>query len=174
MSLPYFCAKCERIAKMIAFSPVWKSITFVLYNADMKNHLFWRITMSRIFKPRTLVFALVLVVLAALTFGFAAQNTVADTKAGFGEGAVSGYSVAVSWDINDSNPSNATQATLDFGTDSPSEVWALVGTDNSSPYCDTTDWSGTWIDCTEGGTTATCAYTGSVLEICGIRVSAGE
>ncbi|MGD8457073.1 MAG: hypothetical protein PVF83_11865 [Anaerolineales bacterium] len=130
--------------------------------------------MLHIARPRTLVFALILVVLAALTFGFAAENTVGASHAGFGEAAVSGYSVDVQWTLNSSNPSQTTQVTLDFGADTPGDVYALVGTDNSSPYCDVTDWTGSWIDCTEGGTTATCTYTGSVIEICGIRVSAGD
>jgi hypothetical protein len=130
--------------------------------------------MSRIIRPRTLVFALILVVLAALTFGFAAQNTVGASKAGFGEAAVSGYTVTVQWVLDSSDPSQTTQVNLDFGADTPGDVWALVGTDTSSPYCDTTTWGVNWIDCTEGGSTATCTYADSVIEICGIRVSAGD
>lgn len=130
--------------------------------------------MSRIFRPRTLVFALILVILAALTFGFAAANTVNSSKVGFGEGSVSGYTVDVSWALNSANPANATRADLDFNSDSPGYVYALVGTEAAGNCAGTIDWSGSWITCDHTADPATCPYTGAVLTICGIRVSAGD
>ena len=145
-------------------------------NVDLVINIYcMEVLMSRFFKPRTIGFLLILVVLAALTFGFAAENTVTASKAGYGETTVSGYTVTVSWDIDDTNPTLASDCTLDFGADSPTEVWASVyeDTSGSAPWCDASTY-GAWINCVEAGTTATCTYTGSVQGICGIRVSAGD
>ena len=131
--------------------------------------------MSRLLKPRTIGFALILVLLAALTFGFADENTFTGTpKAGFGETTVSGYTVTVSWTINSGNPLVVTQASLDFGADSPGQVWASVYEDTSgdAPWCDASTY-GAWIDC---GTSSpyNCTYAGNIQGICGIRVSAAD
>jgi hypothetical protein len=128
--------------------------------------------MSRFLKPRTIGFLLILVFLAALTFGFADNNTFTGTpKAGFGETAVSGYAVTVSWTINSGNPLAVTQASLVFDT-APGQVWASVYEDTSgdAPWCDASTY-GAWIDC-GSGSPATCTYAGNIQGICGIRVSA--
>lgn len=129
--------------------------------------------MSKLLKPRTIGFLLILVLLAALTFGFAASNTVTDSKAGYGASTVSGYNVTVSWTLNIGNPINVTQATLNFGGDTPSQAWASIEIDATSPYCDGDEAWGSWIDCGSGAP-YNCTYAGPVEGICGIRVSAGD
>jgi len=53
--------------------------------------------MRRLFNFRTTTVILLALILSAVAFGFAAANTVDDSGAGDGSGAISGYDVAVSY-----------------------------------------------------------------------------
>ena len=50
--------------------------------------------MSKIFRPRSFAMIILVLILAAAVYGFAASNTVpATTYAGYGSGTISGYTI---------------------------------------------------------------------------------
>ena len=71
---------------------------------------------TKLFRPRNLTLLVIMLLLAAVGYGFAAANTVNADSAGDGTGTVSGYTVDVSWDFYtaDSDPSDIETVTLNF------------------------------------------------------------
>jgi hypothetical protein len=102
--------------------------------------------------------ALLAAIVAASGFAFAAQNTVAGSRAGDGAGNVSGYNVtAISWDLNDADPQAIDDVTFTLDA-AANEVRVRVRESVDG-------WSG-WTapgDCT-GGPAYTCNLTGLNLE----------
>jgi hypothetical protein len=91
-------------------------------------------------------------------FAFTASNTVPDSKAGDGAGAVSGYTVSnVHYGLNSTDPTSADSVTF-----------TLNGTvaDGSTFKAQLVD-GGTWYSCTaataSGTTTGTCTTTGQAV-----------
>jgi hypothetical protein len=78
--------------------------------------------LSRIFRPRTLVLAIVLLILAAFSFGFANTNTINPTYAGDGSVAVSGYTITVTWTLDPTDPTEMDSASLAFAAGTPGTV----------------------------------------------------
>ena len=78
--------------------------------------------LSRIFRPRTLVLAIVLLILAAFSFGFANTNTINATYAGDGSAAVSGYTITVTWTLDPVTPTEMDSASLAFAVGTPGTV----------------------------------------------------
>lgn len=105
-------------------------------------------TKSRFIYP--LLFALIL---AALTFAYAAANTVPASSAGDGQAAISGYTVTnVHYVLNATNPAviDAVQFSLS-GAAAPATVQVkLVST------------GGSWYGCSLSGPTWTCTVNGAV------------
>ena len=105
-------------------------------------------TKTRFLYP--LLFALIL---SALTFAYAAANTVPTSSAGDGENTISGYTVGnVTYVLNSSNPSviDGVQFTL-TGAATPTTVRIkLVSTSTS------------WYNCSLSGSTWSCAVSGAV------------
>lgn len=104
-------------------------------------------------QKRLRVFAGVLLalVLAAAAYGFAAANTVPDSRAGDGQGTVSGYAVSnIRYTLDTNNPSLVSGVSFDLDA-SASQVYAAVG-DGA-----TWTWSGS---CANGGGNAwSCSFT---------------
>jgi hypothetical protein len=121
---------------------------------------------------RTLKIAAVLLavmVLSMAVYGFAAANTVPASKAGDGEGAVTGYTVsAVKYNLNTTNPSLIDSVTLTMTTaptaNSTIRIQLLTG--------------GSWYTCpyTTASTTVVCdngsslGATATVLSVTNLRV----
>lgn len=102
-------------------------------------------------KPTLKVFVAVLliVVLAAATYAFAAANTVPASSAGDGSGAVTGYTVsAIHYVLNASNPGNIDSVTFTLNT-------APVAGGTIKITLDGTDW----YSCTNVTTAVTCVTT---------------
>jgi hypothetical protein len=127
--------------------------------------------MSRIFRPRTLAIMIVLLVLAALTYGFAAANTV-NLNGTVGDGSttgLTGYTVDVSWVLNSSNPSTDPTMCLDFTVGSPTTVYAgaldntsaLLGSGLVSCTSTLTNCSGVDYECPLGGGVSVTAVDGA-------------
>jgi len=101
-------------------------------------------------------------ILAASVYGFAAANTVPDTLAGDGTGAISGYAISnIVYDLNNSDPS--TIDGVDFTlSDAATEVHITLN-------------GGSWTSCTiTGGTSVSCAVSQSVLSAANLRVIAAD
>lgn len=68
---------------------------------------------TALFRPKTLVAVGLALVLTTAAYGFAAANTVPDSKAGDGTGAVSGYTVSnVTYYLEASDPSKLDKVTF--------------------------------------------------------------
>ncbi len=102
-----------------------------------------------------------------LVFAFAASNSVADSKAGDGEGTIAGYSVSnIRYDLDDTDPSKI--AGVSFTLDeAANEVHAAIW--------DGSQWH--WASCTNtGGKSWTCSFPSlpAVLPATALRVVAAE
>ena len=105
-----------------------------------------------------------IVVISVATYAFAAANTVPDTKAGDGSGAVSGYTVTgVVYNLNASNPATLDSVDFDLGAAATQVQVQLVT-------------AGTWYTCAlDTGTVWTCSTTGlAVSTINQLRVVAAS
>lgn len=110
---------------------------------------------SKIMRPRTLLILILLMAVAALTYGFAAtlNLTSNETIVGSGSSTLVDYSADVDWTLNSSDPSDDPNVEIDFGSNAPVEVYFGYSSDN-------TNW--TWIDMVND--TTNCSYSGSVFE----------
>jgi len=107
------------------------------------------------------IFALVLI-LAGATYAFAAANTVPASKAGDGNGAISGYTVsAIHYILNSSTPSTIDSVTFTLNTAPVAGSTIKIKLVNAGT---------TWYSCTNTGTAVTC-NNGSTL---GASVSSSD
>lgn len=107
-------------------------------------------------------------VLASGSYALTAANTVPASKAGDGEGAVSGYTAsAIHYNLNATDPSKADSVTFTLDTAPAAGGAVKVEVD---------DASGTWYSCTNVTTAVTCVLgTGvSVSTIDQLRVVAAQ
>lgn len=107
--------------------------------------------MPRVRRRTVLVVALA-VALALATFAFTASNTVPGSKAGKGEGAISGYAVSsVAYTLNSTTPSNIDSVAFTLDAAAATVKAKLVSS------------SGTYTDCTvAGGVNVTCDFSPDV------------
>lgn len=117
------------------------------------------------FKNFKVLFVLfVIVAISAAAYAFAASNTVPDTKAGDGSGAVSGYTVTgVVYTLNGTNPSTLDSVSFDLGAAATQVQVQLVA-------------AGSWYTCAlDTGTVWECDTTGlTVSTIDQLRVVAAS
>ena len=102
---------------------------------------------------KVLFVVIVVIILSAATYAFAAANTVPDTKAGDGTGTVSGYTVTdVVYTLNATTPTTLDSVSFDLG------AAAATGKVKAQLVATT----GTWYTCTQVGVTTvwTCDTTG--------------
>jgi hypothetical protein len=107
--------------------------------------------------------ALVVIVISATAYAFAAANTVPATKAGDGLGVVSGYTITnVAYTLNATNPSTLDTVSFDLGAAATQVEVQLVAT------------TGSWYACViDTGTVWDCDTTGlTVSTIDQLRVVA--
>jgi hypothetical protein len=106
--------------------------------------------MPRVRRRTVLVVALA-VALALATFAFTASNTVPTSKAGKGEGAISGYAVSnVAYTLNSSTPSNIDSVAFTLDSAAATVKAKLVS------------GSGTYTDCSVAGVNVTCDFSPDV------------
>ena len=116
--------------------------------------------MFRNFKVLLLMFAVV--VIAGSAFAFAAQNTVADSAAGYKASVVPGYTVTnVAYDLNATDPTLVDKITFLISPSSGTVVAAIAKIQ--------TETGGSWTDCvlvagTAPSMTVTCTVTSLPLE----------
>jgi len=125
-------------------------------------------------KFRILALLILVLVLGAATYGFAAANVVPDGRAGEGEGAITGYQVVnVKYTLNVGNPLLFSRVQFDLVdpiTGNPaaaSDVYA--GTGDSVPTV-------TWVSCGagSGGYDYDCLITSAVTSSISLHVSSVE
>ena len=113
---------------------------------------------------KVLLVVFVIVALSASAYAFAAANTVPDTRAGDGSGAVSGYTVtSIVYNLNATDPSTLDSVSFDLGAAATQVEAQLVA-------------SGSWYTCTlDAGTVWECDTTGlTVSTINQLRVVAAS
>ena len=106
---------------------------------------------NRKIRGRTVASAAVVAAAVGIAgFAFTASNTVPDTKAGDGAGAITGFDVtSVHYTLNGTNPRNADAVA--FTLDSA----PIAGSTIRAQLVD----GGSWYSCTNTGTAVTCATT---------------
>lgn len=127
--------------------------------------------MSKLFRIRFRLVGLIVLalVLGAATYGFAASNSVPESGAGDGDGAVSGYTITnIDYTLQGSDPTYLAGVSFDIaptsGASTPDtvEISLNSGTD--------------WVSCSAGANT-TCSLpsdTYDVLSVTNLRVVATE
>jgi hypothetical protein len=102
---------------------------------------------------RRLAVLAVFAIVAVSAFGFAAENIVPDSKAGDGQGAVSGYEVTnIHYVLNDTNPSVVDEVTFDVDSEP-----AAGSTMKVQLFA-----AGDWYACDAVATAITCDVGGAV------------
>ena len=105
---------------------------------------------------KVLLVVLVAIIVAASAFAFAAQNTVADSAAGYKANVVPGYTVTnIAYDLDATDPTVVDKVTFAIAPSSGTVVAAIVKLQTAT--------GGTWTDCTLAAGTApsmnvTCTY----------------
>ena len=105
---------------------------------------------------KVLLVVLVAIIVAGSAFAFAAQNTVADSAAGYKANVVPGYTVTnIAYDLDATDPTVVDKVTFAIVPSSGTVVAAIVKLQTAT--------GGTWTDCTLVAGTApsmnvTCTY----------------
>ncbi|GIW13779.1 MAG: hypothetical protein KatS3mg062_1218 [Tepidiforma sp.] len=121
--------------------------------------------LSRLFQPRRLAFAALLVVCTASAYGLAAANTVPASRAGDGSAAVSGYTITnVHYTLDAFNPQQLSSVTFNISPAVPTGGTVRVSTDGGA----------TWSAPCGTGSSITCPTTASVASVTGLRVVAAQ
>jgi len=130
-------------------------------------------SLSKIFRPKTLVVSLLILVLAVLAFGYAAANIVPASGAGDGTGAVGGYTISgITYGLNVANPSTIDTITFIVTPEVTDPV-----TPAATQVRISVDDGGTWaaIGACDGTSTPTwvCTVTGmTVLSVENLKIVA--
>ena len=99
--------------------------------------------MSRFIKMRSLGIVMLILILAAAIYGFAAANTVPSSYAGDGSGTIDGYTIQnVHYALNATTPSNIDMVQFDIAenaTNPPATVYVKLES-----------VGGTWFSCAAG------------------------
>jgi len=129
-------------------------------------------SLSNIFRPRTFTFVILVLILSAFVYGFAAANTVPESGAGDGSGAVSGYTISnIAWSLLPANPAVVNNVSFN--------VAPTAGAGPAATVSITVDAGTTWVSCAGPvGTTFTCSFPGgsepAVSAITALQVVATE
>ena len=110
---------------------------------------------NKVFRPRNFLVIILLLVLAAVAYGFAAENTVDASSAGDGAGAVSGYTVgSIHYELDGTDPTDIDEVTFTLtGANAPQTV-----------YIQMDSYAG-WFTCSMSGFDATCDTTGQNVPV---------
>lgn len=121
---------------------------------------------------KTLLFVLVILVIAGSAYAFAAANTVPESAAGFQATVVSGYTVTnLIYDLDDTDPTQLYAITFDIAPTAGSAAAATVKVQ--------TENDGAWTDCSLNGAgpskSATCTFDGlALLDVTALNIVASS
>ena len=123
--------------------------------------------MARILSLRGLGTLILVLILAAAVYAFAAANTVPESGAGDGTGTISGYTIStIRYALNATTPTNIDSVSFTItpagGASAPTTVYVQL------------NGAGSWYSCTLGANWS-CALTGqTVLAASNLRVVAAQ
>ena len=107
--------------------------------------------MLQLLRPRTLIALMLVLILAAAIYGFAAANTVPASTAGDGSGVISGYTISgIAYTLNASNPGNIDTVTFTIAPTAAGTVRIKLVNAGS-----------TWYNCTNTAGAVSCTTTGA-------------
>ncbi|MBN2502984.1 MAG: hypothetical protein JXB38_19550 [Anaerolineales bacterium] len=110
---------------------------------------------KKAFRPRNFLVVIMLLVLAAVAYGFAATNTVAVSSAGDGAGTVSGYDIDnIHYTLDATDPTDIDGVSFDMTGASAAQT----------VYIQMDSYVG-WFTCTMSGTSATCDTTSATVPV---------
>jgi len=130
-------------------------------------------SLSKLFRTRSLVTIALILVVSLVIYGFAAANTVPNTGAGDGSGVVSGYAITdIVYNLNATNPYNIDSINFTVTPSAP-----LTAANNAGTVTITINGT-TWVDC-DGDASSTaweCTFESPVpiTPIVSLRVVAVE
>ena len=108
--------------------------------------------MTSYFRPRTFAVLVLVLILAAAVYAFAAANTVPDTYAGDGQGTISGYTISnVHYTLNPASPANISAVAFTISPTSATQVYVSFDAGTSWDSCTNTAGS---VSCSLSGVTA--------------------
>lgn len=115
---------------------------------------------------RTLFVIVIALILAAVTFAYAAANTVPASGAGDGSGDISGYTVSnIHYILNVANPQVIESVTFTL-----TPITASAGAP-TSVRIQLVSTAGNWYSCTESAGTWTCNVSGAVTVLAADRLT---
>lgn len=123
---------------------------------------------SRFFRFQFFAALMPILAIAAISYAFAAANTVPPTNAGDGEGTISGYMItSVHYTLNTTNPANIDSVSFTISPAVPT---------GGKVYAKLVSTGSTYTDCTvSGGTNVTCSVSGvTALQADQLRVVAAQ
>ena len=123
-------------------------------------------TISKLFRPKTLAISIIILILAVAAFGYAAANIVPASGAGDGTGVVGGYTITdITYELNSDNPAVIDSVTFTVNPTgvAPPAYNVRISLDNStwSPLC-----------ARSSAPVFTCTFTMNVVDIENLRVVA--
>ena len=108
--------------------------------------------MSKIIRPRSFAMIILILIIAAAVYGFAAANTVDPSYVGDGNEDISGFAITdIRYDLNDSNPTQVDEVSFQI-LPAPNEYF--VSLDGGSTWLSTCSYSSPRVTCTLSGITA--------------------
>jgi hypothetical protein len=127
--------------------------------------------LSRMIRPRTLLLLILLLAVAAMTYGFAATLTVGGDKdiAAGSSDVMTNMEADVTWVLNPTTPDENPVANVAFApSHTPSEVHAVLLDSSQAPLA-------SWVECTGTGPFV-CTFIGGVEveDVYYIRIAAAE
>ena len=110
---------------------------------------------NKVFRPRNFLVVIMLLVLAAVAYGFAAANTVANSSAGDGAGTVSGYDITnIHYTLDTTDPTDIDGVSFDMTGAAAAQT----------VYIQMDSYAG-WFTCTMSGIAATCDTSGQTVPV---------
>ena len=129
-------------------------------------------SLQRIFTPKTIAIALIILLISIVGYGYTAANVVPESGAGEGSEAISGYTISnVDYTLLVADPTSVGSVSID--------VAATAGASAPNTVQITVDGGTTWITCTgPTGSTWACAFAAgsepAVADLATLQVVAVE
>lgn len=121
----------------------------------------------RFFSARTFLVLALALILSVATYGFAATNTVPDSSAGDGSGAISGYTITnVRYGLNATEPGLIDRVTFTMVGANPPTTTKVQFLDGTTP---TPTMVGSLYDCTLASGSYTCTPTGTAATVATVK-----
>jgi hypothetical protein len=117
---------------------------------------------NKVFRPRNFLVVIMLLVLAAVAYGFAATNNVEGSAAGDGSEAVSGYDITnIHYVLDSGNPALVSSVQFQMAVEAGG-----AGDDAATVYVELDSDAGNWYSCNVSSyPTVTCDLSGGSVSV---------